>query len=68
MEKDTALIQAAQAGSLDSVQALLEARADTNLADQFGRTPLNWAARYNMNNIVEALVRERRRRGRGWAL
>lgn len=53
---DLQLLEAAKAGSLDGVNAALEAGADVNQTDEQGWTPLNWAAGKGSLEIVRLLV------------
>ena len=49
--------EAAKAGDLDKVQALIKADPDAvNLRDGSGRTPLHWAARNDRLGVAEFLL------------
>jgi ankyrin repeat protein len=39
------------------VKLLLEQKADVNLPDKYGRTPLTWAARHKHDAVTKLLVR-----------
>ena len=55
--KDTRLVQAVKAGDTAAAVALLDKRADPNVAEPDGTTPLHWAARNNDAGLLERLVR-----------
>ena len=50
------LREAARAGNLPAVRALLQKRVDVNAADADGTTALHWAVRANNADIVKALL------------
>lgn len=50
------LIEAVQAGNAGLVKELVELGADVNEQDNFGWTPLNWAAGKGSTQIVETLL------------
>jgi len=49
------LTMVARAGSLDMVKELLRARAETNIADAKGTTPIEWAARRGHTEVTDLL-------------
>src|SRR5229473_1882768 len=53
----TSLVQAARAGDLGAVRALLDKGSDANEAEVDGTTALHWAARRGDLQIVLALLR-----------
>jgi len=55
--KDQRLVQAAKAGDSTTAIALLGKRADPNIAEPDGTTPLHWAVRNNDVALVERLIR-----------
>ena len=55
--KDQRLVQAAKAGDSTTAIALLGKRADPNVAEPDGTTPLHWAVRNNDVALVERLIR-----------
>ena len=58
---DTAMILALKAGHLNPLRYLLTNNgSDSNLAGGGGDTALHWAARQNMHQAVDALIREAR--------
>ncbi len=57
----TVLAQAAQQARLETVQALVEAGADVNAADDEGNTPLHWACWTVMDRIDPTLTADGRR-------
>lgn len=56
--KETALHKAVQnnLGDISIVKKLLNAGANIEARDAFGKTPLVWAAQYNNKNAIETLV------------
>lgn len=52
----TSLGSAAQAGHADVMALLLKSRANPNVADHHGVTPLNWATFYNKAAVVQVLL------------
>src|SRR6185436_822674 len=55
--KDQRLVQAAKTGDSATAIALLGKRADPNIAEPDGTTPLHWAVRNNDVALVERLIR-----------
>ena len=55
--KDTRLVQAAKAGASSAAIALLQKRANPNVAEPDGTTALHWAVRYDDVTLVERLIR-----------
>ena len=55
--KDTRLVQAAKTGDTTTAVALLNKRADPNVAEPDGTTPLHWAVRNNDTALVDRLIR-----------
>jgi ankyrin repeat protein len=53
------LREAARAGNVQAVRALLQKRVDVNVSDADGTTALHWAVRGNNVDIVNALLRAR---------
>lgn len=53
-----ALYLAASAGYLDIVQLLVQAKANTELQDVRGVTPLEWAQRFKHECVVDFLVEQ----------
>jgi ankyrin repeat protein len=51
------LLEAAENGASGWVQSLLSRRANPNVQDGFGNTPLHWAVIKNHKNVAEVLVR-----------
>jgi ankyrin repeat protein len=47
---------AAFKGDLNAVRAFVQSGADVNAADEFGCTPLHWAAAANVNDVADFLV------------
>lgn len=58
-DKNTALGMAAKKNHVDTVRVLLDAGADTSIADKFGTTPLIAAARMGHVAIVNFLLNKR---------
>lgn len=50
-------------GSVEGVKALLHARANPNVGDNNGFTPLHYASFYGNIQIIRALLQGRRRKG-----
>ena len=50
------LVRAAGAGEAHEVRRLIQAAADPNAADEYGKTPLRWAAQQDEVETVTALV------------
>lgn len=55
--KETALLEAAKIGDLESMQALLEHSADANAPDTWGERPLNIAVRKNNLDMLQLLLK-----------
>ena len=55
--KDQRLVQAVKAGDTTTAIALIGKRADPNVAEPDGTTPLHWAVRNNDTALVERLIR-----------
>ena len=55
--KDQRLVEAAKAGESATAIALLGKKADPNVAEPDGTTPLHWAVRNNDVTLVERLIR-----------
>ena len=57
-EADRALIVAAEKGNIEAVKQHLDAGADVNAKNEYGYTPLHWAAIDGHKEIVELLIAE----------
>jgi ankyrin repeat protein len=55
--KDTRLVQAVKTGDTTTALALLGKRADPNIGEPDGTTPLHWAVRNNDTALVERLIK-----------
>jgi len=55
--KDQRLVQAVKAGDTTTAIALLGKRADPNIAEPDGTSPLHWAVRNNDTTLVDRLIR-----------
>jgi ankyrin repeat protein len=55
--KDTRLVQAAKTGDTAAALTLLGKRADPNIGEPDGTTPLHWAVRNNDTALVERLIK-----------
>jgi len=55
-DKFTGLHIAAQKGNSQSTQMLLDAKADTNVKDRWGKTPLHYAVQNSKKDIVQLLL------------
>jgi ankyrin repeat protein len=54
---DMTIVQAAKAGNVEAVRALLEAEADSNAAEPDGTTALHWAVQNGHAELVDLLLR-----------
>ena len=55
--RDVPLVEAVKAGSAESVRALLDQRADVNVAGPDGTTALHWAVRHGAQDVAARLLR-----------
>lgn len=55
-ENETPLAAACRMGHLDIVNLLLENRADADISDENGWTPLHWACSEDEEEVVERLL------------
>ena len=56
-ELNSSLFEAAKSGSPEEIESLLEAEANPNATDEYGNTPLHFAADYNSNlEVTKALL------------
>ena len=55
--KDTRLVQAVKSGDTTTALALLGKRADPNVGEPDGTTPLHWAVRNNDTALVDRLIK-----------
>ena len=55
--KDTRLVEAVKSGNSTAAIALLQKRADPNVAEADGTAPLHWAVRHDDVMLVERLIR-----------
>ena len=54
--RDVPLVEAVKEGSVESVRALLDQRADVNVAEADGTTALHWAVRGEAAALVDLLI------------
>ena len=56
MKYKKVLFDAATNGHLEVVKSLLEAKAEVEAKDKYGRTPLSWAAVEGHSEVVKSLL------------